>query len=375
MLLGPWAMGTNPWDESSARAPLGGGASYGAGVTVVYRAGDAPAASRADDWRDLVCDVIGPHEVRVPEGVDAGDRLALGEVGPVMVGEFTSGTPAWIDRSRRNILRTNDDDHLCKVQVMERGRGVVQQDGREASLGPGDLVFVDLSRPARWAMSPMGLVAVMFPRALLPLPSDDVASLTAVRVSGDRGVGRLVSSLARQLPRHLDDGPASVATATRLGTAVLDLLMVALAARADGGSPGQLPVETQRRALLVRIHAFVEEHLADPGLSPAVIAAAHHMSVRSLYKLFEGQDTTVASWIRRRRLERCRRDLLDPTQRHVPVSTVAARWGLTNAAHFSRVFRAAYGVSPVDYRRMGETGGRGENGGQDDVQGRARIVR
>jgi AraC-like DNA-binding protein len=35
------------------------------------------------------------------------------------------------------------------------------------------------------------------------------------------------------------------------------------------------------------------------------------------------------------------------------VSAVAARWGLTNAAHFSRAFRAAYGVSPVEYRRLG----------------------
>jgi AraC-like DNA-binding protein len=38
------------------------------------------------------------------------------------------------------------------------------------------------------------------------------------------------------------------------------------------------------------------------------------------------------------------------------VSAVAARWGLVNAAHFSRAFRAAYGLSPVEYRAM--AGGR-----------------
>jgi hypothetical protein len=51
-------------------------------------------------------------------------------------------------------------------------------------------------------------------------------------------------------------------------------------------------------------------------------------------------------------LERCRRDLLDPSLGDVPVSAIAARWGLTNAAHFSRAFRAAYGASPVEYRRL-----------------------
>jgi AraC-like DNA-binding protein len=62
----------------------------------------------------------------------------------------------------------------------------------------------------------------------------------------------------------------------------------------------------------------------------------------------------VAGLIRQRRLERCRRDLLDPSLEDVPVSAIAARRGLTSAAHFSRVFRAAYGASPVEYRRLGD---------------------
>lgn len=337
---------------------------------MVLRADEAPAKSRLADWCDRITGIIGPHEVRAPYGIDARDRLVVGEVGPVLVGDMWSGRPAWVHRSRRNILRSDADDELCKVHVMARGHGVVRQDGRDARLGPGDFAFVDLSRPAHWDMSPMRCVVIGFPRRLLPLETDGTARLTAVRVRGDRGVGRLVSSLARQLPRQLGDpspaSPASPAVATRLGTAILDLLTVALASQVDGSA--QVPVQTQQRALLVRVHAFIEERLSDPGLSPAVIAAAHHMSVRSLYNLFEDQETTVASWIRRRRLERCRRDLLDATQRTVPVSTIAARWGLTNPAHFSRAFRAAYGMAPIDYRRMADTEER-------EGQRRARTVR
>lgn len=287
----------------------------------------------------------------MPYGLDPADQLVVGQVGPVLVGEMTSSRPVWVHRSRRNILRANDDDHLCKVHVLVEGGGVVRQDGREATLEPGDFTFVDLSRPAHWAMAPMRMVIVGFPRALLPLPSDEAVRLTAVRVGGDRGIGRLVSSLARQLPGELDG--ASPATATRLGTAVVDLLTAALAARVDRGD--LVPIDSRERALLVRIHAFIEERLGDPELAPAAIAAAHYMSVRSLYKLFEGQETTLSSWIRRRRLERCRHDLLDPSLRDVAVSTIAARWGLTNPAHFSRVFRTTYGVAPVEYRRMSDT--------------------
>jgi AraC-like DNA-binding protein len=103
--------------------------------------------------------------------------------------------------------------------------------------------------------------------------------------------------------------------------------------------------------LLLRIHAFIEQHLGEADLSPGIVAAAHHVSVRYLHRLFEAQDTTVAAWIRRRRLERCRRDLADPAFGAVPVSAVAARWGIADPAHFSRLFRRAYGLPPAEYRR------------------------
>jgi AraC-like DNA-binding protein len=84
------------------------------------------------------------------------------------------------------------------------------------------------------------------------------------------------------------------------------------------------------------------------------------VSIRYLHKLFETQEATVAEWIRRRRLERCRRDLLDPALRALPVNAIAARWGLLNAAHFSRAFRAAaYGATPGEYRRLAVTGSAG----------------
>jgi AraC-like DNA-binding protein len=167
-----------------------------------------------------------------------------------------------------------------------------------------------------------------------------------VRFPGDQGGGALVSSLACQLARRLDDWGA--ADRARLGAAVLDLFAVALGARLDRGQ--QLQAGARRRALLVRVQAFIEARLGDPELSPGTVAAAHNISPRYLYKLFEAEEQGrgVAGWIRQRRLERCRRDLLDPALAGRPVSAIAARWGLTNAAHFSRAFRTTYGLAPVE---------------------------
>jgi AraC-like DNA-binding protein len=316
-------------------------------MSVLVRAGDVPATSRTDYWQHVVETTLGPLEVlRPPGGLDGRDRLLVGEAGAVRVAELTSGRPGGARRTAAHVRRS--DLGLCKVDVLASGRGVVVQDGREAPLARGDLTLVDLSRPASWRMSAMRVVAVVFPRALLPLPPGDVAGLTAVRVPGDQGTGALVSSLSRQLVGRLDDW--SVAEGARLGTTVLDLLTVALAARLEREE--QVPPDLGRRALLHRIHAFIEQRLGDPELTPAMIAAAHHVSLRYLYKLFEAQEQSVAGWVRRRRLERCRRDLLDPALAARPVSAIGARWGLVNAAHFSRAFRAAYGLSPAEYRAM-----------------------
>jgi AraC-like DNA-binding protein len=128
----------------------------------------------------------------------------------------------------------------------------------------------------------------------------------------------------------------------------VDLFSVALAARL--GRDGAVPPGSARGALLQRIQAYIERHLADPGLSPGTVAAAHHISVRYLHKLFQERETTVAGWIRRRRLERCRLDLIDPRLRSRPVGAIGARWGFVNAAHFNNVFRTAYGMTPGEYR-------------------------
>ncbi|MEU2654998.1 hypothetical protein ABZ615_06705 [Streptomyces sp. NPDC007325] len=46
----------------------------------------------------------------------------------------------------------------------------------------------------------------------------------------------------------------------------------------SGGAPAAH--ETRRQVLLVRVRAFIEATLPDPGLGPAAIAAYHHISVR-----------------------------------------------------------------------------------------------
>jgi AraC-like DNA-binding protein len=82
-----------------------------------------------------------------------------------------------------------------------------------------------------------------------------------------------------------------------------------------------------------------------------VVTAAHHISLPQLHRLFEDDPDSVANLIRCRRLDRCRRDLLEPALRHRAAAALGARWGFSDPAHSTRVFKRKYGLPPAAFRQ------------------------
>jgi AraC-like DNA-binding protein len=315
-------------------------------MAILIRTSDVPVARRHDAWRSVVCDTLGPLDFRSDPDTPLRGEIAAGQLGPVSVGRVKTSTPHSVYRTPGLIRR--DSPELYRVALAMSGHACLLQDGRAAQLRPGQFTLYDFTRPYELAYrSGVQLAVFSFPRQMLALPADLVARLTAVPVSTDGGTGALAAPLLRRVALDLDSyRPASAA---RLSTVVMNLVTTAVAEHAD--QTGSLSAESREQTLLLRIHAFIEQHLSDADLAPGLVAAAHYISVRYLYRLFETQGTTVAAWIRHRRLERCRADLADPALRTAPVSAVAARWGLPDSAHFSRLFRRTYGQPPAEYRR------------------------
>jgi AraC-like DNA-binding protein len=322
-------------------------------VSVLHRVEDEPPAARLDYLRYALASTIAPYDLEVEaRGPLRNASIHAGQVASVGVTRVVG--PGWFDCRRTPTLIRGSDPEMLKIDVQLSGNTAFAQDGRQVVLAPGDFTLMDLSRPSRVRNAGAGqeLVAVAFAHDALPLRHDELARLTAVRVPGSDGLGASIVALVRHLARRLDDREAT--DAARLSGALMDLLTVAFAERLD--RVGAVSPSTRRRALTTNVQSFIDRRLADPRLSPRTIAAAHHISPRLLYKLFEEQGTSVGRWIRERRLERCRRDLLEPTLRDLPVSTIAFGWGFADAAHFTRVFRQAYGHPPGEYRRLAAAG-------------------
>ena len=320
-------------------------------MSTVIRTDQVPAADRVDFVEDMAASMWVPMKIRPLHKADTnfcGEFRASG-LGAMQV-VVMEVMPADVRRTPELICQA-DPDMVKMVLICGGNSCVVEQGGRQAQVSAGDLTCYDTRRPYKVTIGvdgnrPTQVMTFMFPPSMLPLCRSRLKDLTAIRIPASAGVGDLTSQFLLQLARNIDH--YSPAEAARLSTAALEVLATRLAREMDirdWGTP-----EDRRHALLTTIQAFIQRHLGDPGLSPAMIAAAHHVSLRSLHQLFHDEGLTVAGWIRRRRLEGCRRDLSDPALDSRPVAAIAARWGFSSPGDFSRAFRAAHGLPPAEYR-------------------------
>ncbi|MFC3996538.1 helix-turn-helix domain-containing protein [Nocardiopsis sediminis] len=312
-----------------------------------------PPSDRFAYWNEIYPQALVPCVLQSDATDDFRVRALHLDLGSVQVSKIAMPLSRVVRPAR--LVRQRDPETyflLCNL----RGGHQFTQAGRESFWGRRELLFYDSSRPYHGTMLPEGdderstLIITQFPRDLLPLPPDELDSLVSTNLPGT-GIEPLLihclSELSYGSRRH------TPADAARLSSVALDLI-TALFAHILEADAAVLP-ETHHRVLATRIRAFIEARLPDPGLTPAAIAAAHHISLGHLHRVFDaGRGQGVAAWIRQRRLQRCRRDLSDPALAVHPIQAIASRWGFTDSPHFSRVFRAAYGMSPREYRHQWE---------------------
>jgi AraC-like DNA-binding protein len=298
------------------------------------------------DWCSIMSASFVPLVVSRNDNDYFRGRLRSRQLADASLIELTA-TPQTIERAPGLITESDKPYFIVSMQLM--GTGMMLQDGREAVLGPGDMAIFDTNRPyTRTYETDFRSLVFRLPQSFLDLPSESISQLTATRFAGDSGPSSLVAPFLAGLANNMDrlSGHTGLRFVRNTADLIATMLHSELGARIANAPEGN-------RAVLLRdIDLFIEQHLPDPNLDPQSIAAANFISLRNLHGLFHDRGVSVSSWVRTRRLDLCQRDLIDPLLAQVPVASIAARWGLTDPAHFSRLFKRTYGVSPTDYRRQ-----------------------
>lgn len=295
-------------------------------------------------WADASSRMFAPLEGSPVPDTPFWGRMDTHALGAVQLTDLAATGHA-VHRTARHIAV--HDPEVFKLSLQLRGSTVISQQDRVAHLRPGDMTLYESSRPySVRGVAPFEMAIFVFPRNLFRLSLRRMEQRTATRIAGDSGLADVIGPFLRALTDRASRGELP-ARCDEIGEGVVDLVSALYARGLDSEPP---VARTERASQLQAIKAFIAEHLRDDDLSPDVVARAHYISKRHLYKLFEAEDVGVSEFIRHERLERCRHDLRDPALAHESLSRIAADWGFTRAEHFSRLFRSAYGCSPSEYR-------------------------
>ncbi|WP_249999249.1 helix-turn-helix domain-containing protein [Actinoplanes sp. M2I2] len=308
---------------------------------------ELPVQDRVEAVRTAMLHASAPCHVlhEDPDG-DVHARLEVWELGNATI--FTHRS------SGIRLLRTakqarQDGMPVVALAVQRRGSGRIDQGGRQRVVPPGELLVVDLSAPYDYSWSgDGGAAALQIPYDQLGLPLDAVRRAAAE--VGASPLYRLVATHIAEIGRDPAGITGDAASAT-VGAAGIDLARALLV---SAGHSGRHTRTVLAETLLTRVRAFTRLRLADPDLTPATIAAAHGISLRQLYKLCAGADLSLEQWIIDERLHRVRHELTRPDRRHLPIATIARRWGFRDPTHFTRRFKARYGTTPSQWRRRAE---------------------
>lgn len=297
--------------------------------------------------RDHIARVYKPHELAV-EGRQQclQARMHHRPLGPALgVNRLAHGAAVRIDPDQL--------DDFFLVQMPLAGSARVWHQGRWMDCGAGQACVLSARLPLRMHWSPgcdqfmlridrTRLLAVQQARS--GRWHDDAPTLAlAPHLPLDTAGGRAWWQLMHYLAAVLD--PASAAPAGLQAALLEDHVIAALLAMACQGPAAPAHPEPLATRRLQRLEDYVLAHLDEP-LTLRTLAEVAQTSVRSVQSWFaQARGTTPGAYIRARRLERVRHELLHPAA-GTAVTAVALRWGFEHAGRFAAAYRAAYGETP-----------------------------
>lgn len=297
---------------------------------------------RPEFWQKVVCDTFVQLDCHFPNREQFHGHLHARECGELSIVDVSASEQVVV-RDARRIARSENEFVL--VSLAHEGRAQVVQGERQALLGGGDFAIYETRRPYQLRFEgAFRQTVVQIPRASLQRRLGNIEYLTALPLSRKNPLDRLVFDFFSGLS-HLDGQSSGVQH--RLAEQGMDLLAIALSERGKGQAlPG-----SRRNALLFRIKDYVSANLADTDLSLGTVSAHFGISSRYVNSMFQQEQTSFGRHLLATRLQCCARDLREPSLAGTQINEIAYRWGFTDMAYFSRVFRARYERSAREYRK------------------------
>lgn len=288
-------------------------------------------------------------------------ELTCSQYGDLRFSAFTV-SPHEVVRLKLHIGRSDDAHYLVSRQ--RSGVARMSQDDDVCELRPGDVGLVDGTQPFRVEyLQPVDRVVAAIPHSQLHSRAPWLDRRPLNRMAANSPLSELLRFYLERLAGPDCTSPWEAAALTD-NLCNIVALMTAPTAR-ERSSVRQFAVLPTLEQMLI----MLRRHLADPDLSPGMVAARLGISLRTLHKRFHDADTTFGKWILENRLLACQCAFEDPRHASFTISQIAYGWGFNDLSNFSKAFKARFGVSPTEYRRRMQSDNRLRTGAEPGIPG------
>ena len=299
-----------------------------------------PAQTRADHWNAVIAQAYFPLDLTFREAARFEGRLELRDVGQVSLSRLQT-EPVQYERHRRHIAGAAEEQYL--ITIPRKAPVEFHQLGREVRCDPGGFILERGDEPYRFSYDGANDLCVLkIAKALLADKLRNPDGYCALVFNGREGIGSLFTTMAQQIHAQAPDDALS---STVLGRQLVELLALALDRRSEvsQGVGSSVRMAHRRRA-----EEVIRRNLSEGAMSPETVAEACGISKRYLHELFADVNYTVSQFIREQRLQAARDVLQMPNPG--PMSDIAYRFGFSDQAQFSRLFKAMFGQTPSGFR-------------------------
>ena len=296
---------------------------------------------RSSKWNAVVNESYFPLELSFRDPIHFNGQLSRKSFGHVCMSRLISD-PLSYERRKAHIREAREEEYLI---TLPRATSVeFRQLGREVRCDPGGFIIERGDEPYRFLYeNPNDLFVLKVGRRALEERVRQPDRFCARVLNATSGTAGLFASMVNQAQTELDAlGPAASET---IGRHLLELLSLALDETADASTSNLSAV---RSAHIARVERFIRENLKNADLSPDMIAEKCGISKRYLHDLFKDVNGTVSQQIRDQRLIAARDRLASAP--NLSIAEVSYRFGFTDQAQFSRLFKNKFGTTPSAFK-------------------------
>lgn len=303
-----------------------------------------PMEQRVTKWENAVANFLVPLEIQSSAMTVTG-RITRVSVDNVSICHLSASAHFGV---RSEELAAGCGSENYKIAIGTKGVVALQQFGRKVVLRPGECAIYDTAEPYSVGSDvPFGVVVALIPKNSLRVRPTEIARVAAQVLSGQDRDG-----MRRTLLRCVNGGQSSI-LGEEFFSSVTSLVRETPAFRVGGHI---IDADLLRRSIEI-----IEGALQLERLGPDYVAALLGVSRRYLYNIFTPEYGPIATYIRAKRLERARTFLASAKEKDTPIVEVAFESGFPDPAHFSRLFKGVFGLTPSEFRTLCNPEAQGES--------------